>query len=386
MQGKIVKILYQTFLPYQGRYPRVSGQAKILKEAGYDITILGCDREGHHATRETIEGIAVERIRVKAGEMKGPFFQLIPLISFYIKAFFRLYKRNFDMLHCHNLDVLPLGYIIKKVKGIKLIFDAHEPNYYALWPKRWRFILKFIDGTDSFLAKRADAVTVTNDYQVKKYQKIQVKRVELIGNYPPPALRFTEREEMNLSKDFVVFGRFGTFYPDVGIEETMEAFNRIVVKYPKSQFLLGGRAVNGYRDSFLKAIAPSQRNIEYIGPYEAREMQDLYKKIDVSCLVYPKNDWFRNITPRKFFDSMANGVPVIMTDIGGLGDVIRKHKCGLVVDEKDINEIYEAMELIINNKSLLEEMSQNALALANSEYSWQGLVDKYTKFMKDING
>src|SRR3972149_5009537 len=109
MKGKIVKLIYQSYLPHQGRYPRVSGQARILKENGYDICVLGCDRDGRYPEREVLEGIPVERIRVKTGEMKGPIFQFVPLILFYFKALVWLYRRDYEMVHCHNLDILPLG-------------------------------------------------------------------------------------------------------------------------------------------------------------------------------------------------------------------------------------------------------------------------------------
>ncbi len=384
MRKRIVKLIYQTYLPYQGRYPRVSGQAKILKDAGYDISVLGCDREGRHPETEEIDGIKVERIKVKTSEMKGPLRQLFPLVIFYFKAFLWLSRKKIDMIHCHNLDILPLGYIMKKVKNCKVIFDAHEPDYYALWPDKWNFFVRLVDRLDIFFAGRVDAVTVTNNYQVRKYKKAGLKRVDLIGNYPPPAMRIDSGSERKSLNSAVTFGRFGTFYPAVGLEETIKAFRKVFNDYPEARLLLGGRVVDNYKESFSRQIESIKSRVDYIGPYDAREMKDLYKKIDVSCLIYPGSKWFRNITPRKFFDSLANGLPVIITDIGGLGDVVRKHKCGMVVDEKDINSIYSAMEMLIKDKSVIEEMSHNALELANSEYSWLGLTEKYTGVVHEM--
>jgi glycosyltransferase involved in cell wall biosynthesis len=100
--------------------------------------------------------------------------------------------------------------------------------------------------------------------------------------------------------------------------------------------------------------------------------------------VYPKTDWFRNITPRKFFDSMANGVPVLITDIGGLGDVVRENRCGLVVDEKDVLGIVAAMERLVQDAPLVEEMRANALALARREYDWDAVSKKYARFLEEL--
>jgi glycosyltransferase involved in cell wall biosynthesis len=383
MTIRIVKLIFQTYLPFQGRFPRVSGQAKMLREAGHQVTILACDRDGTNPAQEVIDGIQVERIRVPAGEMRGPLRQVVPILVFYARALRWLWHRSFDMLHCHNLDVLPLGYVVRKAKKIRLVFDAHEPNYYALWPKRLRFMVRLLERVDLFFSKRSDAVSVTNNYQVQKYRAAGVKRVELIGNYPSPELRVESAGDRG-SRPYA-FGRLGTFYPEVGLEETIAAFRRVIERHPEARLLLSGRVVDAYQARFREAIEPLGESVAWTGPYQAGRMAELYGQIRVSCLIYPKTDWFRNITPRKFFDSVANGVPVLMTDIGGLGEVIREHRCGLVVDEKDVDGICEAMEMLIRDESLVNELAANALALARCEYSWEAVSKKYIRFVEELH-
>jgi glycosyltransferase involved in cell wall biosynthesis len=371
-------------LPFQGRFPRVSGQAKMLRDAGHEVTILACDRTGTNPVHEVIDGIEVERIRVPAGEMRGPLRQVLPILMFYVRAFRWLRRRPLHMLHCHNLDVLPLGYVVRLTNGVRLLFDAHEPNYYALWPKRLQFMVRLLERLDIFFAKRCDGVSVTNDYQVKKYRRAGVRRVELIGNYPQPELR-VDAGDSQAPRPYM-FGRLGTFYPEVGLEETMAAFRQLIEKHPRLRLLLAGRVVDNYQTPFQKAVEPLGESVTWAGPYQASQMPELYRQIRVSCLIYPKTDWFRNITPRKFFDSMANGVPVLMTDIGGLGDVIREHRCGLVVDEKDVAGIVGAMDRLVTEASLVEELRANALALARREYDWAAVSGKYVRFIEELNG
>jgi glycosyltransferase involved in cell wall biosynthesis len=383
LRVRVVKLIFQTYLPFQGRYPRVSGQARMLREAGHDVTVLACDRDGTHPRQETLDGVPVERITVATGEMRGPLRQIVPILVFYTRAFRWLRSHPFDLLHCHNLDVLPLGYLIRLTKRIRLLFDAHEPNYYALWPGRWQFMVALVERVDLFFSKRADAVSVTNNYQVEKYREAGVRRVELIGNYPSPDLRADGGPSAD-DRPYV-FGRLGTFYPEVGLEETMAAFRLVTERHPRARFMLAGRIVDSYRTRFDEAVQPLDDKVEWIGPYRASQMPELYGRIRVSCLIYPKTAWFRNITPRKFFDSMANGVPVLMTDIGGLGAVIREHRCGLVVDEKDIDGIREAMERLMSDDDLVDELAANALALARSDYSWEAVSARYVKLNEELH-
>ena len=270
MSIRVVKLIFQIYLPFQGRFPRVSGQAKMLRDAGHEVTILACDRTGTHPVHEVIDGIDVERIRVPAGEMRGPLRQLVPILVFYVRAFRWLWRRPLDMLHCHNLDVLPLGYLVRLTKGVRLLFDAHEPNYYALWPKRLQFMVQLLERLDVFFAKRCDGVSVTNGYQVQKYRQAGVRRVELIGNYPQPELRALA--EADPGPRPYMFGRLGTFYPEVGLEETMAAFRELTRKHPQLKLLLAGRVVDNYQAQFQKAIGPLGERVSWTGPFPASRM------------------------------------------------------------------------------------------------------------------
>jgi len=381
----VVKIIYQTYHPQQGRYPRVSGQARILREAGLEVKVLACDREGLHPESEVLDGIAVSRLRIPTGEMRGPLRQLRPLLRFYRRALAWFREHPADIVQCHNLDVLPLGVILKRRTGCRLVFEAHEPNYYALWTGPRKALVGCMEALDSWLARRCDAISVTNYYQVEKYRGLGVPRVELMGNYPPPELRRPEVPAEKLSAGETVFGRFGTFYPDVGLEATLEAFAAARAHLPGARLLLGGRVVDAYRPAFDAALQRFPGGVEYLGAYPAGSMRDLYDRIHVSVLAYPRSAWFRNITPRKFFDSICNGVPVIMTDIGGLGEVVRTHDCGVVVDHDRPQSMADAMLELSRNRARLRELTENALRLANTEYSWEGLRTRYLAMIEALH-
>jgi glycosyltransferase involved in cell wall biosynthesis len=383
---RIVKLIYQSYHPQQGRYPRVSGQARILREAGIDVRILACDRDGTLPEEDVVDGVPVTRLRIATGEMRGPLRQLLPLMRFYRSVVRWLAANPADMVHCHNLDVLPLGYLLKRRSGCRLVFEAHEPNYYALWPRHLKPLVWILEWLDTRLALRCDAISVTNAYQVEKYRRLGVRRVALIGNYPAPDLRVVTVAPGKFAGRELILGRFGTFYPGVGLEHTIEIFRRLLARDAPVRLVLGGRVVDAYRGAFDALIAPVQDRLEYTGAFAAHAMPALYGRIHAALLVYPKNDWFRHITPRKFFDAVANGVPVIITDIGGLGDTVRQHDCGLVVDEEDPEGAARAIEALAADRERWRTLADNALRLANSTYGWTAMCHAYVSLMEEVHG
>lgn len=383
MKKKVVKLLSQSFLPIQGRYPRIYSEAVTLRDIGYDVLVVGWDRTGRCDKKESYDGITVERIKVKSSEMRGP-VQIFFLLSFWIKVFIRLLFEKIDAIHCHNLDILPLGYVLSKVKRCPVFYDAHEPNYYALWPGKWQKFLGIINAIESFLSKRVDCVIVTNNYQLTKFKKIGVKNTVLVGNYPVPSFIIEKVPQEKFQKSEIIFGRIGTIYQNVGIEETAEAFKYIVNKHNRAKMLLAGRIVETYRPDLMRSIGGLEDRIELLGPYHAEEIPNLYRRIDVSLMIYRKNNWFRQITPTKFYDSLANGVPVIMTDIGGLGEIIETYNCGIVVDENDIPGICRAMEQLIDDRELRRKMSENGLNLIKQEFNWKKMEAKLQHIYETI--
>jgi glycosyltransferase involved in cell wall biosynthesis len=373
--ARIVELIYQSYLPWQGRYARVSAQAQALQRAGHDVTVLACDRDARHPTRDVIHGVLVERIPVRTGEMRGPLRQLGPLLRFYLRAREWAEAHPIDVLVCHNLDVMPLGLRIRRRQGCVLIFDSHEPHHYAMWEGGLRLLLPLVERLDVVMARAADAVTVTNTYQMRKYTMAGVRHVRILGSFTPLSGRVARIDPLKFDRAETRFGRFGTFFHGVGLEPTVEAFRRLRAVRDDVGLLLGGRVLEAYQQTFNETVAGLAPRVQVLGAYDTATTPDLYSRVHVSVLTYPRSRFYRHTTPLKFYDSISNGVPVIMSDIGGLGEVIRKHQCGLVVDPDDVEAIRRAMERFASDRDMLRAMSGNALSVALGEFSWENLEE-----------
>ena len=363
---KIVMLLSQAFYPD----PRVYKEAKALSGQGYEVTILAWDRQCDFPEYDKYDGIKVERIHIKAGLGKGlTIYEFLKWVLFYWKVLLILLRREFSVIHCHDLDTLPIGYIIGKLKKAKIIFDAHEPNYYAYWPSKhfiFVFILNFLE---RYLAKKSDCIIVTNSYQVNKYLKLRNKDIRLVPNYPESSII---RDSMKRSNNVVTFGRIGAIYHDTGVKETIEAFDDAHRENPDIKLILIGRIVRGY-EKVLESIMNDNRKryIEIKGEYNYHDLPQIYEEVDVSIMAYDqKSLWFKNITPTKFFESIAQGVPVIATDIGGIGEIIVKEDCGILIDDTDIGSLKKAILRMAENKGLIREMGERGRLAAREKFNW----------------
>ena len=356
-----------SFLPHQGRFQRVYNEARSLIDAGFRVVILAWDRAASHPAKETMDGIEIIRFRYRAREKVGPviFFSMLRYMA---AAFFWILRHEVDVVHCHNLDVTAVGTIAGRLKRARVVFDFCEPDYYTYWDKKWRVLFRLITAMERFLTRRCDCLLVHNHYQVDKYTRAGVKKIVHIGSYPFREMILPEVTPKQ--SDHVTIGRIGTVYENNGIEEIVAAFKLLAPRHPNLKLLLAGRVLDVYRPTFDTLIEPIRDRVEEIGAFNSADMPSLYAKIDISLMVYVLDDWFRNITPTKFFDSLACGVPVIISDMGGIRELMSDAPCGIVVDSLEPEALTEAVEKLAADPELRLTMSQNGLRLVKESCSW----------------
>lgn len=372
-----------SFLPYQGRYLRIYNEARTLADAGYEVTLIAWDRQGECPPDEQIDGFRIQRISLRAEMAKGPLNAHKHLL-FNMRLIRELRRRPVDIVHCFNLDTIPAGLPVAKLRGKRVVLDLCEPDYYMYWHPRYLKLADMIGFMEKGISRSFDAVFVHNLYQMRKFRSYGIPNLVQISSVPGRSMILRDPSERNKRKrDIFVLGRIGTIFPNSGMEETAEAFQLLVKRGNPVRLLLAGKVLEEYREKFEELIRPIQEHVDLLGAFDVSKMPDLYRQIDLSIHIHKRTPWFRNITPTKFFESLANGVPVIASHIGDYKEIIQQHPCGIVVEENDPEVICEAVESLVKNPEAIDRMAESGLELIQKEYNWdvmkQRLLDMYQR-------
>ena len=105
--------------------PRVRAEAFALARKNWNIHIIAWDRLREHGDVKQEEGITVTWSKVRSGIEIG-LRQALRLPIFWLDALWKACQLKIDIVHCHDLDTLPAGYLIARLKRARLIYDAHE--------------------------------------------------------------------------------------------------------------------------------------------------------------------------------------------------------------------------------------------------------------------
>jgi glycosyltransferase involved in cell wall biosynthesis len=77
-----------------------------------------------------------------------------------------------------------------------------------------------------------------------------------------------------------------------------------------------------------------------------------------------------------FLEAMAAGLIVIGSNVGGIPDIIKNGKTGLLVEEKKPIAIVNAIKLLVDNNKLRMSIIDGGRSLAK-EYDWNSIAQKY---------
>ncbi len=369
---KVVMVNSVSFLPTQGRYRWVYAQAKSLVDAGHEVHLLAWDRTLEAPARERIDGIEVERIRVKAGFGRlSPIRTAFRLLWFHLRLLARLLAIDADVLHTFNPDVIPPVALVAWLRRRPHVMALIEPHYYYNWPDRVRPLIKLLDAAERHFALRASAVVVHNLYQVNKFTQMGVRRVVHLAQVPDRALADDELPDRSKRTGTVVFGRIGTVFGGInGIEELIPAFKMVLDEGHAAKLLISGRVSPEFEAEFAKLVAPLGDAVEVTGAFHPNDIARQYERTDVSIQLTPRTIFYRYITPTKFTDSLAHGVPVISSAIGDVPYLAEKTGAAILVDETDPKSIHDGITRLIEDRELRLRMGQAGLELVRNEYCW----------------
>ena len=90
-------------------------------------------------------------------------------------------------------------------------------------------------------------------------------------------------------------------------------------------------------------------------------------------MVFPSTtDTFGNVV----LEAHASGLPVIVTDVGGPAEIVRRHDSGIVVDLSQPHALADAMEKIMLDTDLRRELCNRGLRSA-AESKWENVLEEF---------
>jgi len=88
--------------------------------------------------------------------------------------------------------------------------------------------------------------------------------------------------------------------------------------------------------------------------------------------------------PTSVLEAMAFSKPIVVSNVTGITDVVKHMKTGILVKPADIDDLANAIIMLLKNNKLMETLGLNANKEVLKNYTWNIVAQKYAKLYLEI--
>ena len=339
---------------------RVLREAKTLVNAGYELTVIALHGKGLKKN-ESINGISVIRIFLHTKKWsRHPMVQIIKYFEFLIKCVIKIIWIHPHILHCHDLNALPAGGVLKLISlgRIKLIYDSHE-----IWsnPSQSSRLLSIGGYFEKYLIKLVDSVVMTSDGHAELLQKnFSCKKPLVVRNLPekPSSTNPTNGfEGLAIPKDSRIIVYVGAISPGRGITPLLHAMVKLD---PEVILVLLG--VGNFEDEIAKLVTKLKLNgrVKILPTVEPDKVIYAISEADIGIAPFENTSLnYYYVMPNKVFEYLLAGLPIAVSNFPVMSKLVKEHEVGVVFNPEDPEDIATSIKSILNDMELFKKLKRN---------------------------
>lgn len=298
---------------------------------------------------------------------------------------------GFDLIHAHDWLVAFAAASLKRMNRIPLIATIH-----ATERGRGRGYLsgemsQAINGTEWWLAYEAWRVICASQFmagEVKDYFQVPPDKIDIVPNgvdttsfdrLDPGKLR--DFRGQWAGRDQPIIFSVGRLVQEKGAHLIVEAAPRVLAEFPKSKFIIAG--TGSMADSLKRRVAELGLAdcVTIAGFISDDDRNRLFKVSDVA--VFPSLYEPFGIVA---LEAMAARCPVVVSSVGGLGEVVHHDTTGVTVYPDNIDSLAWGILYCLRRPELAQIRSERAYRLVKTEYSWEHIAEETIRVYERVIG
>lgn len=370
---------------------RVERAARALAQVGHKVFVLSPYKAESPGEEDVGYATVLRRIPLQTFAKRA-----LRFVRFSIRGIDPLWQRqitkavpenDIDVVHVHDLPLVNTGLQVARRMGIQVVADLHEnyPEAVQFYGKTWRDKIANVLISErrwrrfekSWLEQVDRVITVIDEMKeriVKVYgvprQKITVvMNTEDLDSF----LSIPIKEDIvRRYEPYFTISYMGNFGRHRGIQTAISAMPKILQQVPNARLVVVG--AGGASEVELRKLARDLKlgdAVEFTGrqPFEAVPSYIAASKV---CLIpYIKSVQTNASGPRKLFQYMALGKPLVVSSMASLRRIIGETGAGLVYPAEDADALAKSVIRLYDDSSLANRLGQAGLTAARTKYNWR---------------
>jgi glycosyltransferase involved in cell wall biosynthesis len=286
-----------------------------------------------------------------------------------------------DVLHIDDVDVSPRLALVMATRGAPcpLLVGCHDPDPHS-GERRW--LLKRL--TRQLMFARASAYVVHHE---SGRQALERRHRRVRGRVHAVRLAaYTFLRDLSPGPDLAeepgpVVLLFGRITPYKGVELLFRAAPLVAEQVSGVRFVVAGKPVRGYHPPEPPPL-PAGGRIDTAYHYvPSTRTRQLFAQSQVAVCPYTDASQSGVV-----LTAYAFGCPVVVTDVGGLGEYVEEGVTGLVVAAGDHQALAAALVRCLSQPEFRDGLRKGVAKAVSTELSWDAARDQLLVIYTQIAG
>ena len=341
-------------------------RVRLLRKNGVDNRIICMD--GSRVARLEAAGIPVFTAPLPRG------YNPIKLIASLVRIAAYLRRERIDLVHTHCSVPGFVGRLAAWIAGVPVIVHTVHGFHFHDNTPRWKRV--FYVALERFVGQFTDMLLSQNRHdleQAARFRIVAPERLRYIGN-GIKLDRFPGTRRARTA-DTLTITCVARLEPVKNHRMLFESVRQL--KDRGYRFRIWAVGDGDLRTDYEALCSKLEilDCVEFLGYRD--DIPELLAETDISVLTSVKEG-----IPRALLESMAMGVPVVATRVSGNSEVVREGETGFMIDLDDSDGLTEALERLIQNPELREQIGRRSREVAFQEYDESSIVQS----LRDIYG
>ena len=363
--------------------------SKRLIKDGHEVTVVTYRDNADVPEYENDKGVNVYRVD---NYMIHPnnFIDWIMQLNFNMlsKATEIINKEGgFDVIHAHDWLVTYAAKSLKNAYDIPIVATIHATEAgrnSGIHDETQRYI----NDTEWLLTYEATEVIVNSNYMKNEIQRLfglPFDKINVIpnginlSNFTGIERDYDFRRQYAMDNEKIIL-YVGRLVYEKGVQHLIAAMPKILSNYHDAKLIIAGRG--GMMDE-LRAEASNlglNDKIYFTGYLNSKQVQKMYKCADVA--VFPSTYEPFGIVA---LEAMLAGVPTVVSDVGGLDEIVTHGVDGMKSYAGNANSIADSVTALLYDHQLATNVSKKAKQKVKDQFNWEKIAqDTHFTYEKAI--
>jgi glycogen(starch) synthase len=293
---------------------------------------------------------------------------------------------DIDIIHVHDWLMAFCGRALKHVYGKPLIVTIHASEY-GRNNGLHNDMQRYISNVEWWLTYEAWRVICCSNYMKDELRfvfqlpedkirilpnGVDIEQLSVDGDVSDFRLRYAVPDQRIIC--FV-----GRLVREKGVDTLIEAAPAVLSRHPEVKFVIAG---NGPYEDALRRMTWDRglyEKVQFAGYVDKQTRNKLYKASDIA--VFPS---FYEPFGIVALEAMAARVPVVVSDVGGLSEIVVDGIDGYKVPPGNAGALADGILSLLDNPSMASRMCQKAFYKVQEAYNWDMIASATIKVYKEV--